>query len=535
MKLYIKSLLPAAALALSLGLSSCVGDLDVKPIDPKTNMTVTPDNLFNKCYANMAVAGNGGANGDSDVDGIDGGTSGFLRQLFNSQELTSDEAISAWGDEGVQPLNKNLWNSEHPFLRGFYYRLFFGVTVCNHYLEVAKNHDATMTAEVRFLRALYYYYLMDGWGNIGFRTTVGSDKPAQMSRADLYKWIESELLEAEKNMAEAKPEKDTEEGYGRADKAAAWLLLSRLYLNAEVYTGKPEWAKAKEYAKKVMDSSYKLHTGKAVNGWTAYQQLFMGDNGSNGASEEAILALLQDGEKTTSYGTTLFLMAGAFNDDMNDGQFVSGNNTTGKWQGHRARPELVAKFFPEGEAPKDTTKAIQTAAGDDRALFWGKKRSLKISDPTKFVEGYGVTKFTNYRTDNAKTKNTLFPDADFFLMRAAEAYLTFGEADARLNGGTTTAEGTKVINQVRARAGASQLTSFSLNEILDEWSREFYFEGRRRTDLIRFDKFGGNNNYNWAWKSGVITGANFSKDMNLFPLPNTELNTNKNLKQNPGY
>ena len=107
MKLYIKSLLPAAALALSLGLSSCVGDLNVKPIDPKTNMTVNPDNLINKCYANMAVAGNGGANGDSDVDGIDGGTSGFLRQLFNSQELTSDEAISAWGDEGVQPLNKN--------------------------------------------------------------------------------------------------------------------------------------------------------------------------------------------------------------------------------------------------------------------------------------------------------------------------------------------------------------------------------------------------------------------------------------------
>ena len=74
----------------------------------------------------------------------------------------------------------------------------------------------------------------------------------------------------------AKPEKDTEEGYGRADKAAAWLLLSRLYLNAEVYTGKAEWAKAKEYAKKVMDSSYKLHTGKTVNGWTAYQQLLHG-------------------------------------------------------------------------------------------------------------------------------------------------------------------------------------------------------------------------------------------------------------------
>ena len=297
-------------------------------------------------------------------------------------------------------------------------------------------------------------------------------------------------------MAAAKPEKDTEEGYGRADKAAAWLLLSRLYLNAEVYTGKAEWAKAKEYAKKVMDSSYKLHTGKTVNGWTAYQQLFMADNGSNGASEEAVLALLQDGEKTTSYGTSLFLMAGAFNDDMNDAQFISGNNTTGKWEGHRARPELVAKFFPQGNAPEVTTADMQQAAGDNRALFWGKDRTLKIAEPTKFKQGYSVTKFNNYRTDGAKTKNSLFPDADFFFMRAAEAYLTYGEADARLNGGTTSSEGTAAINKVRARAAASQLTSYSLIEILDEWSREFYFEGRRRTDLIRFDRFGGNNNYN---------------------------------------
>lgn len=535
MKLYIKSLLPAAVLALSMGLSSCVGDLDVTPIDPSTNMTVNPQNLFNKCYANMAVAGNGGANGDSDIDGIDGGTSGFLRQLFNSQELTSDEAISAWGDEGVQPLNKNQWNSEHPFLRGFYYRLFFGVTLCNHYLAVAGNYDATMTAEVRFLRALYYYYLMDGWGNIGFRTDVGGNLPAQMSRAELYKWIESELIAAEANMADAKPETDTEDGYGRADKAAAWLLLSRLYLNAEVYTGQAEWAKAKEYAKKVMDSAYKLHTGAAKNGWTAYQQLFMGDNGSNGSSEEALLALLGDGERTTSYGTTLFLMGGAFNDDMNGEQFVSGNNTTAKWEGHRARPELVAKFFPQDNAPEVMPNEMQQAAGDNRALFWGQDRTLRIAEPTKFKQGYGVVKFNNYRTDGQKPKNTLFPDADFFLLRAAEAYLTFGEADARLNGGTTTSEGTAAINQVRARAAASQLTSYSLDEILDEWSREFYFEGRRRTDLIRYNRFGGNNNYNWAWKGGVATGANFSRNFNLFPLPNTEIVNNKNLKQNPGY
>ena len=80
------------------------------------------------------------------------------------------------------------------------------------------------------------------------------------------------------------------------------------------------------------------------------------------------------------------------------------------------------------------------------------------------------------------------------------------------------AEGTKAINQVRARAAASQLTSFSLKEILDEWSREFYFEGRRRTDLIRFDKFGGNNNYNWAWKSGVNHWRKLQQGYEFIPL-----------------
>ena len=213
MKSYIKSLVPAAALALSFGLSSCVNDLDVTPIDPSTNMKVTPENLFNKCYALMAMAGNGGANGDSDVDGIDGGTSGFVRQLVNSQSVTTDETHCLWGDEGVAAFSNDTWSASHPMLRGLYYRLFFGVTMCNHYLEVAGGTDAQMTAEVRFLRALYYYYLMDGWGNVVLRTDMNPGKGQQKSRAEIYAWIEKELLEAEPNMAEAKPEKEGEAGY----------------------------------------------------------------------------------------------------------------------------------------------------------------------------------------------------------------------------------------------------------------------------------------------------------------------------------
>ena len=225
-------------------------------------------------------------------------------------------------------------------LKGFYYRLYFGVTVCNFYLESESEHDATMTAEVRFLRALYYYYLMDSFGNIPFLTAMSSESAPQVSRKEMFDWIENELLECVNDMSEPKAKTSSTEGYGRADKAAAWLLLSRLYLNAEVYTGTAQWNKAAEYAKKVMDSPYKLFT-QGNGKYSAYQMLFMGDNGENGASVEALLPLLQDGVTTTSWGTTLFLIASTFKADM------SSCGTSETWAGNRARQEFVAKFFPK--------------------------------------------------------------------------------------------------------------------------------------------------------------------------------------------
>ena len=123
-------------------------------------------------------------------------------------------------------------------------------------------------------------------------------------------------------------------------------------------------------------------------------------------------------------------------------------------------------------------------------------------------------------------------------MRLAEAYLILAEADARLNGNKTSSVGTKAINDIRSRANAStraETDSYSLNDICDEWAREFYFEGLRRTTLIRFGRFGGSNNYNWSWKGNDLAGKNFDSHLNIFPIPVSELNANSNLKQNPGY
>lgn len=343
---FFKHIIPAAAVVLTMGLSSCVGDLDVTPIDPSTNMNADANGLFNKCYANMAMAGQGGANGDCDIDGLDGGTTGFIRQLFNANELPTDESMCCWGDEGIPAFNYNQWTSTHPMLNGFYYRLYFGISVCNQYLATNEGHDATMTAEVRFLRALYYYYLMDSFGNVPFALQVSSEKPQQISRADLYAWIVNELLDCEKDMSEPAAKTSKTPGYGRADKAAAWLLLSRLYLNAEVYAGKAQWDEAAEYAKKVIDSPYKLFENGNAN-YSAYQMLFMGDNGENGSSVEALLPLLQDGVTTTSWGTTLFLIASTYKADE-----TPGRGTTETWGVIEHARNLYRSSSPMTTVPK---------------------------------------------------------------------------------------------------------------------------------------------------------------------------------------
>lgn len=529
---YFKNIVPATAVMLfSMGLSSCTGDLDVTPIDPSTNMTVNEPALYTKCYSNMALAGNTGANGDCDIDGLDGGTTGFVRQLWNANELPTDEAICSWGDTGIPAFNYNTWDSSHPMLQGFYYRLYAGIDYCNHYLDVCNGVDAARTAEVHFLRCLYYYYLMDCFGNVPFTTQLSTTSPQQISRADLFAWIEKELKEeCLPNMQSPVARTSSSDGYGRADQDAANLLLARMYLNAEVYTGTAHWTEAKEYAEKVINGVHKLWTS-GKNGWSAYQMLFMGDNGESGASVEAILPLYQDGITTTSWGTSLFLMASTWKTDMD----VNNNyGTSEAWAGNRARSQFIAKFFPNNDAPAVTISEMVTAAGDDRALFHGKDRELVVSKPGEYTSGYAVGKYRNTYSDGGQPHNSQFVDTDFFLMRSAEAYLIAAEADARINGGTTTSTGTGYINQLRTRAEAATQTQYSLNQILDERAKELYYEGFRRTDLVRYGLF-ASSSYLWDWKGGVQTGTGFAETRNLYALPAEDLNANPNLTQNPGY
>ena len=306
--------------------------------------------------------------------------------------------------------------------------------------------------------------------------------------------------------------------YGRADKAAAWMLLARLYLNAEVYTGTAQWDKAAEYAEKVMNSGYTL--------CPTYRNLFMGDNHINGAEKEIILPILQDGIDTQNFGGALFLIASTHKDDMEP------TGTSENWAGNRARPQLLNKFFPTSEAPAVSTEEMVRSAQDHRALFYGVGRKFKIEEVANFTEGYSCSKFSNQYASGNNPKDVKFVDMDIPFMRVAEAYLTFAEAKTRL-GDQTSAK--SAIDALRERAHANTQPTYELNDICDEWAREFSFEGRRRMDLVRFGKFGGNSDYKWDWKGGVKEGTNFSATKNVYGIPTKDIIANDNLVQNEGY
>ena len=559
-------------IACVLGLTSCMHELNDGNIDPNATVVPNATALYSKCYSSLILEG---LDGGSDFSTDDAGKSTFLRNLFNANELSTDEAICWWTDGGLGDYGTNHPTPSSDAIRYLYYRLVINLTYCNHYLDLPEaQDDKTKLAEVRFIRAYLYYQLLDLFGNPPFITSVTNEVPKQahayhpdfdekstytkaqimtMGRTFLFGWIESELKAAEADLMDAQPKKDFDVNYGRVDKAAAWLLLSRLYLNAGTYLNddgqnNPHWDKALEYAKKVINSPYTLFVesmqSAASKEWDymPYDMLFIGDNGSNGASVEAIFPLKQDGQKTRAWGGTMFFIAAMWNSDMMSATGTYAGTSSIGWAGMRARPQLIEKFSatPEtfvGKTAEDIRLILEVnpATRDDRALFWGEGHTLSCmpNNSQGFFHGLAVPKWYNQYADGGTPHDASDVDVDFFLLRAAEAYLNAAEAAAQLG-----QDPKPYIDPVRQRAHAQVKASYALDDILDERAREFYFECLRRPDLIRFNKFGGLNvSYGWEGKGGSDTynGAPFDKYYNVYPIPSSEMMANPNLIQNNGY
>lgn len=539
----MKKIINIALTILLVAATACT-DLDIQPRD-----RATPENLFEdessyrafiaRIYAGIAVTGQQGPAGQADISSLDEGFSNYLRQYWQLQELTTDEAVIGWGDEGLPDLHNHNWTSDNQFVRAMYYRIFFQVSMANEFLRettddkldgrevsAAVREDVRhYRAEARFLRALSYWHGIDLFANIPFYTeeaSVGSDAPLQASREEVFNFLENELKEIEADMAAPGANE-----YGRADRAALWMLQAKLYLNSEVYTGKPRFTECIDACNKVISTGlYSLQD--------TYSHLFMADNHN---SQEIIFAIPFDGENTQTWGGMTYLvhapLGGNMQDNVNDetgedfpDEIIHRYGVNAAWFGLRTTSAL-SNLFP------DATGAI-----DERALLYTNGQNREINSIGNFSDGYAIEKFINVTSEGVPGSDLTHCDTDYPMFRLADAYLMY--AEAVLRGGTGGDVGTAVgyINQLRQRAyngngGNISSDALTLDFILDERARELFWEGHRRQDLIRFNQF--TENGVWPWKGGVKEGRPTESWRNILPIPASEILANKNLKQNPNY
>lgn len=512
--------------------SSCTDDLNIVP---KDDQTILSEDLFKTesaykrvlggVYANLALTGTDGA-GNSNLKNIDAGTSQFGRVLLYVQTLAADEMVWSYeNDPGTRELQRNIWTTQNPLLLGMFSRAHLSIALANNFLRETTNEkldsrnvsastrsDITAyRAEARLMRAMAYYYMMDIFGKANFATedTPLNSQPEVYDRAQLFTFIESELKDIDADLVDARQNE-----YGRADKAVAYMILAKIYLNAQVYIGADNYADCITYCEKIINSGYQL----ADN----YLENFMADNNTNSAKNEIIFPIVSDGLTTQNYGPTTVMINGSVGSIEVNGAEVG--VSAGGWGGALRVRKQFANLW---DASYDS---------DDRNTLIKADRPIDIVDISDRDTGYIVQKYSNATSTGGFGVHTTFVDTDFPLFRLADVYLMYAEAHLR-GGGGSLATAVGYINALRTRANNANLISngdLTLDFILDERSRELYWEAHRRQDLIRFGKYTGGN-YNWAWKGNGSNGIALPSHFNVYPIPTASMAANPNLTQNPGY
>ncbi len=509
----------AAAFTAALTFTACTGDLDVTPIDPNLD---TPENvltgteaynqLLAKCYSALAVSSPDGDGGSPDIEGIDGGFGQYLRALFNLQELPTDECVMGWNDQTIKDLHGLQWTSSDVFVSACYSRVFYQISICNEVMRrIGDSEDATMKqykAEARCLRGLSYLHAIDLFGNVPFtdeNSEVGGANPQQISRAELFAWLEKDMIECANDLP-ANPEKY------RCGKGMAYMILAKLYLNAKVYAGVDKYKECADYCQKIIDLGYKLEC-------TAdYYKMFCADNDQLlGMGHEIIFSVYQDHINTQAYGGTTYIVCASVGGNMNPADYGLGGDG---WGGIRLTPQFVDKF-EEGK--------------DQRAKFFTDGQSKEIIDLSNFQSGYAFTKFNNLHDNGTMIDGAnAFPDTDFPMFRLADVYLMLAECQVV---GNVQCDGIAKFNAIRERAGVATISSPKAQDIIDERGRELAWECHRRSDLVRFGML-TTGDYLWSHKgmnSNVGTPHAVDAKYNLYPLASSDMMSNPNLKQNEGY
>lgn len=539
--------------------SSCLKDLDTLPLN-------TTDFTSENAYANedsylkalsyingyYMLVGQDEA-GKNDLGFSDSGQSEFLRQWFNMNEMTCDGLKCVWGDSYLTELQHDSWGSStNDALVAVYTRAVKAIALVNEFLlqttdskieargqSSLKGEIAGYRAEARFHRAMFFYVLMDEFGNPPFPMpeNIGGANPSRITRADLFNWLETELLDLGSDNS-AMPAVGSVP-YPRPTKGSVWALLSRMYLNAEVYTGTARWQDAKDAAKKVIGMGYSLAP--------KYSDMFRQDNTENGSAEkEFIFAIAYDRVSTQSWGGTSTFASASLSEEANlklGAEFGLSKINAENWAGYHVPNDYVARFQLNGVVwgSKTNVFGYDRAASDKRAFFTN-YGSVQDFDEKQVSTGWMCWKFCGLDSKDKLVQQDGVPgnwklySADMPIFRLAEMYLNYAEADARLNGGVVKdADALKYVKDLRDRAGVSMPSEVNLEWLLDERAREFMWEGHRRVDLIRFGKF-TDVNYPWTLKGGLMNGKiALPSYKTIFPIIQSDLSSNSNLVQNEGY
>lgn len=536
---------------LLVGVMACT-DLDLRPKGAASSDVIltTPEGyekFLAKMYQGLAHSGQNGPAGAGDIRTGDEGFSQYMRGLWNAEEMPTDEAVSLWGDPGLKDYHAHNWTSQSPFITQFYYRIFYQISLANMFLREISDANLTRRglpstfinttakvyrAEARTLRALSYWHGLNYFRNIPFADeNSGTEAPSQATSQQIFDFIESELQAVE---ADLLPSRTND--YGRFDRAVSYMILAKLYLNAEVYIGTPKYTECITVLNKIItptggNLAYSLAPG--------YQDNFLTDNNT---SPEMIFGVPADGIQSPNYGGVTLIINGAIGGALASLPQVGGRNpimgNNQSWAGHRTTKALV-NLFPD-----------ETGVLDSRALWYTTGQNKEINDINQFTDGYMVTKFRNVDKSGIPGQDGTFTDTDYPLFRYADALMMYAEAVVRGGTGGSLVTAVNYMNQIRQRAygadygtgvapGLGVITSLDLNLLLDERGREFYWEGHRRTDMIRFGVFSDNPTNNprglWPWKGNVKDGVATSAIRNIYPIPASDVIANPKLTQNPGY
>jgi len=444
-----------------------------------------------------------------------------LNECTTDHGMVPTRGNGAWYDGGVFfDLHLHTWDAAHGRTTVTYQYLMRAIAAANSFLDIldritVENGDV-IAAEVRAIRAWEYLYLCDYFGNVPIVTVAALDPanlPTNSSRTEVFEFIESELQHAI-GLLPSLSTVNRQNYYPRVAKETAQAMLVRLYLNAEVYTGTPRWQDCIDVCNEIIGSEvYSLAPSISDN--------FVPENEN---CPEIIFAISQDNINRNARGGGDSNRGGNWINQLNMRlplKYKYGFSFNG-WGG----PSVLMQHY-EAYVDNDYRKSLiliglqESPQGDSLMTI------IPIDNVNNAADHEGLVN-VKYVPDpeSVVSGGRGYGRNDIVLMRYAEVLMSKAESLYRLG---STAEATDLINTVRARnfAVPEPLVDMTMDDILEEWSKEFLWECRYRTDLIRFGKF--------------LTSRTKWKDYDsepfrtIFPIPATEIQSNPNLVQNPGY